>query len=67
MSYVRYYTWFEEEFETTPRQLSGLAQVEISPILSWPANVELGASFDIGNRLPDNLGGFIRISKNLKF
>lgn len=67
LSYVHYYAWFDEEFETTPHQFSGFAEFDISPLLNWPIAVEVGTSFDIGNRLPNNLGGFIRISKDWNF
>ncbi|MFD1294221.1 hypothetical protein ACFQ5N_10270 [Lutibacter holmesii] len=66
-SYVHYYAWFDEEFETTPRQFSGFAEFDISSLLNWPIGVEFGTSFDLGNRLPDNVGGFLKIYKRLEF
>jgi hypothetical protein len=67
LSYMRYYAWFDETFETTPRQFSGFAEFDISPLLKLPINVEVGTSFDLGNKLPNNLGGFLKISKNWDF
>ena len=67
LSYVHYYAWFDEKFDTTPRQFSGFAEFDISPILNLPVNVEIGTSFDLGNKLPNNLGGFLKIVKNWNF
>ena len=67
LNYVHYYAWFDETFETTPYQFSGFAEFDISPLLNWPIAVEVGTSFDIGNRLPNNFGGFLRISKDWNF
>jgi hypothetical protein len=67
MSYIHYYPWFGEEFETTPIQFSGFAEFDISPLFKLPVNIEVGTSFDIGNKLPNNLGGFLKISKNWNF
>lgn len=67
LSYVHYYAWFDEEFETTPTQFSGFAEFDISSLLHWPIGVEVGTSFDLGNRLPDNFGGFLKVYKRLAF
>lgn len=67
LSYVHYYAWFDETFETTPTQFSGFAEVDISSLLNWQVGVEIGTSFDLSNRLPNNFGGFLKIYKRLAF
>jgi hypothetical protein len=67
LSYVHYYAWFDEAFDTTPRQFSGFAEFDISPILNLPVNIEVGTSYDLGNKLPNNIGGFLKVTKNWNF
>lgn len=63
ISHVTYYGWFENEYETKPKQLSGLLEFHIPQFHNIPFDINIGGSFDTGTYSPVNFGGFLTLTR----
>jgi len=63
ISHVTYFGWFGNEYETKPKQFSGLLEFHIPQFHNIPFDISISGSFDTGTYRPVNFGGFLTLSK----
>ncbi|SNR30027.1 Capsule assembly protein Wzi [Lutibacter agarilyticus] len=65
LSHVTYFGWFNNEYDSKPKQFSGLLEINLPEKSNRvPFNISASVSFDTGTYAPVNFGGFITLSKN---
>ena len=64
LSHVTYFGWFDNEYDPSPQQFSGLLELILSEGKTIPFDIIVGTAFDTGTYRSKNLGGFIKLSKN---
>jgi len=68
LSHVTYFGWFGNEYETKPKQFSGLVELLLPQNTKGiPFDISLAASFDTGTYAPVNFGGFLTLRRQGSF
>lgn len=62
-SHITYFGWFDEEYVKKPQQFSGIIELKIPKLKAFPVEISLGTAFDLGTYRPNNIGGFLKLTK----
>jgi len=62
-NFIHYAGWFENPLDE--EQFSSLVEIYVQP-KKFPFEISLGAAADFGSALPNNFGGFLKLSKSIK-
>jgi hypothetical protein len=62
-SFIHYAGWFENPLNE--EQFSSLVEIYVQP-KKFPFKISLGAAADFGSALPNNFGGFLKLTKSIK-